>query len=60
MTARFTTGFSSMLLVGLLVGVSAPALASTSVFATAPVDPRAITVAARGDGVTDDLSLIHI
>ncbi|RMB34443.1 SMP-30/gluconolaconase/LRE-like protein [Sphingomonas sp. PP-F2F-G114-C0414] len=59
MTARFTAGFAAPLLVGLLVGVSAPALASTSVFATAPVDPRAITVAARGDGVTDDSAAIQ-
>ncbi len=40
----------------LLASVSTSALAvpSRSVYATAPSDPRAITVVARGDGVTDD------
>ncbi|MGA1797279.1 glycosyl hydrolase family 28-related protein [Sphingomonas sp. 4RDLI-65] len=40
----------------LLASVSTTALASPSrsSFATAPVDPRAITVVGRGDGVTDD------
>ena len=36
-----------------------PALASTSVFATAPSDPKAVTVAGRGDGVADDTAALQ-
>ncbi len=46
----------------LLAGTAAPALAasgSTSVFASAPRDARAVTVAGRGDGRTDDSMAIQ-
>lgn len=56
MTAQPALRIAAALLATLLTGVSTAAVAapSTSVFATAPVDPRAVTVVARGDGVTDD------
>jgi hypothetical protein len=52
MTATLATRTAIVLLAG--VSTSAMAAPSASVFATAPRDARAITVAARGDGVTDD------
>lgn len=36
-----------------------PASASTSVFTVAPNDPRAVTVAGRGDGIADDTQAIQ-
>ncbi len=39
--------------------LSGAALASTSVFATAPSDPRAVTVAGRGDGIADDTAALQ-
>jgi hypothetical protein len=36
-----------------------PALASTSVYQTAPADPRAVTVQGKGDGVADDTAAIQ-
>lgn len=39
--------------------LAAPASASTSVFLAAPPDPRAVTVAATGDGRTDDTAAIQ-
>ncbi len=50
MTATLATRIAVLL----LAGVSAAAVAGPSVFATAPHDARAITVDARGDGLTDD------
>ena len=46
----------------LLAGTALPALAargSTSVYLTAPADPRAVTVRGRGDGVADDTAAIQ-
>lgn len=46
----------------LLAGTALPALAapgSTSVYASAPNDARAITVSAQGDGITDDSAAIQ-
>jgi hypothetical protein len=59
MTARTASLWFSALL---LAGTALPALAapgSTSVYATAPADPRAVTVSARGDGTTDDSAAIQ-
>ena len=41
------------------LGAPAAATASTSVFATAPHDPRAVTVKAVGDGRADDTAAIQ-
>ena len=45
----------------LLAGTTAPAFAvpGISVYTTAPADPRAVTVSARGDGVADDGAAIQ-
>lgn len=42
-----------------LLALTGSAVASTSVFATAPADPRAITVAGKGDGRADDTEAIQ-
>jgi hypothetical protein len=42
-----------------LLAVLAPALASTSAFESAPNDPRAVTVKAKGDGKADDTDAIQ-
>ena len=42
-----------------LLAPFAPATAATSVFATRPDDPRAVTVDARGDGRADDTAAIQ-
>ncbi|MDR3525926.1 MAG: glycosyl hydrolase family 28-related protein [Rhizomicrobium sp.] len=47
-------GFAAALTV-----LAGPALATTSVFATAPSDPRAITVVGRGDGIADDTAALQ-
>ncbi len=60
MTARFATAVGVMLLS--TTAMSAPAMAkggSVSVFATAPADPRAVTVVAVGDGRTDETAAIQ-
>jgi hypothetical protein len=49
----------ALLLAGVAPPVMAAAPASTSVFATAPADPRAVTVTARGDGRSDDSAAIQ-
>jgi hypothetical protein len=56
MTATLAPRIAPSILLALLAGVSNAAIAapSVSVFTTAPKDARAITVVARGDGVTDD------
>jgi len=45
--------------IALAVAASGPAWASTSVFATAPDDPAAIVVKAKGDGRTDDSAALQ-
>lgn len=52
MTATRATRIAAALLAS--VSTTAIAAPSRSVFASAPADPRAVTVVARGDGVTDD------
>ncbi len=42
-----------------LLALAGPSLASSSVFATAPADPSAVTVAGRGDGKADDTAAIQ-
>jgi len=42
-----------------ILALSAPAAASTSIFATRPDDPAAITVEAKGDGQADDTAAIQ-
>jgi hypothetical protein len=63
MTAIGSTGTGRRRLAALLLaGAAAPAPAATpsiSVFATAPADPRAVTVVAKGDGIADDGAAIQ-
>ncbi|SEN44646.1 SMP-30/Gluconolaconase/LRE-like region-containing protein [Sphingomonas gellani] len=66
MTARGTiTGLGLAGGAAILLGAATPALgaersvASTSAFAVAPVDARAVTVQGRGDGVADDTAAIQ-
>ncbi len=60
MTARFATAVGVMLLSTTAMSASAaPKVNSTSVFATAPADPLAVTVVAVGDGRTDDTAAIQ-
>ncbi len=60
MTARFATAVGVMLLSTTAMSASAaPKVSSVSVFATAPADPRAVTVVASGDGRTDDTAALQ-
>jgi hypothetical protein len=52
-------GAASAASIALALVASAPAYASTSVFAAAPDDPAAVTVKAKGDGRTDDTAAIQ-
>ncbi|RZM08857.1 MAG: gluconolaconase, partial [Sphingomonas sp.] len=55
------TALRATIATALLASVSTAALAapSASVFTSAPADPRAVTVVAKGDGVTDDGAAIQ-
>jgi len=46
--------------VAALAAAAGPASASTSVFESAPADPRAVTVKGKGDGRTDDSDAIQL
>ncbi len=63
MTAKSRAARRFRLLAALLLaGVATPSLAATpsiSTFATAPADPRAVTVAGKGDGTADDSAAIQ-
>ena len=52
-------GFGTAAVVGATLLASSAAGASTSVFVTAPADPRAVTVQARRDGRSDDGAAIQ-
>ena len=46
-------------IVAALLGTAGPAAASTSVFASAPADPAAVTVRGKGDGRADDSAALQ-
>uniref|UniRef100_UPI0035CA2823 glycosyl hydrolase family 28-related protein n=1 Tax=uncultured Sphingomonas sp. TaxID=158754 RepID=UPI0035CA2823 len=49
----------SLILLAALAATATPALASTSYYATAPDDPRAVTVAGTRDGRADDTTALQ-
>lgn len=57
--AGAATVIAGVLAAAMLACAPAAAATSTSVYVTAPNDPAAITVKARGDGVTDDSAAIQ-
>lgn len=58
-SARRWSGVARAVMATSLIGIAPPALASTSVYQTAPSDPRAVTVTGARDGRADDTAALQ-